>query len=135
MTPTPVFVRGGSPTGWRVATEGYGGQMTWTRNNDRLRPNYNWARWYPDLTPGRYEVFAFIPAQYGITTRARYWIAAAGGFSLRVVDMSQYSNQWVSLGTYTFQGTGAEYVSLADLTYEPYLSHTIVFDAMKWEPR
>ena len=30
---------------------------------------------------------------------------------------------------------GEEYVSLADITYEPYLSRYIAFDAVKWEPR
>jgi hypothetical protein len=39
------------------------------------------------------------------------------------------------LGTYTFRGSSADYVSLADVTFEPYLSRLIGFDAVKWEPR
>lgn len=129
------FVKGGSPTGWRTVPEGYNGRLIWTRNNDRTRPNYNWARWYPALTPGRYEVFVFIPERYSTTSRARYWISHADGFTLRVVDQSTNGNRWVSLGTYRFRGTKADYVSLADITYEPRVSRLIAFDAVKWEPR
>jgi hypothetical protein len=55
--------------------------------------------------------------------------------ALRIVNQSVYSNQWVSLGTYYFQGNSNDYVSLADVTYEPYLSRLIAFDAVKWVPR
>jgi len=129
------FVRGGSASGWHTAGEGYGGRLTWTRNNDSARPNYNWARWLPKLAPGRYEVFAFIPERYTTTSNARYWIAHAGGFTLRTVNQSANGNRWVSLGTYWFDGSGNEYVSLSDVTYEPRLSHLIAFDAIKWAPR
>lgn len=131
----PGFVKGGSPTGWHIAYEGYGGRLLWTRNNDRVRPNYNWARWYPSLTPGRYEVFVFIPERYTTTARARYWVSHAGGFTLRIVDQSANGNRWVSLGTYWFNGTRSDYVSLADVTYEPRLTRLIAFDAVKWVPR
>lgn len=131
----PGFVRGGSPTGWRTVAEGYNGRLVWTRNNDRIRPAYNWARWYPTLAPGRYEVFVFIPERYSTTSQARYWISHANGFTLRIVNQSTNGNCWVSLGTYYFRGTSMDYVSLADVTYEPRVSRLIAFDAVKWEPR
>jgi len=131
----PGFVKGGLARGWRMAPLGHGGQMTWTRNNAWRWANYNWGRWYPNLTPGWYEVFVFIPSQYANTTNARYWVATSGGYTLRVVNQARYSDQWVSLGRYWFQGTGKEYISLADITYEPYLSRYLAFDAVKWEPR
>jgi len=131
----PGFVRGGSPSGWHIAWEGYNGRLIWTRNNDRVRPNYNWARWYPSLVAGRYEVFVYIPERYSTTARARYWVSHASGFTLRLVDQSANGNRWVSLGTYRFSGTRRDYVSLSDVTYEPYLSRLIAFDAVKWEPR
>jgi hypothetical protein len=131
----PNFVRGGSPGGWRFEAEGYNGSLTWSRNNDRARPNYNWARWYPNLRPGRYEVFVYIPDRFTTTSGARYWVSHAGGTTLRVVDQSAHGNQWVSLGTYTFGGSRNDYVSLADVTYEPYLSRLIAWDAVRWEPR
>jgi hypothetical protein len=57
------------------------------------------------------------------------------GYTLRLVDQSANGDCWVSLGTYWFRGNRDDYVSLADLTYEPYRSRLIGFDAVKWEPR
>jgi hypothetical protein len=132
----PGFYKGGSPTGWRAADVGCRGNMTWTRNNYGYRYNYNWARWYPSLFARRYyEVFVHIPALYGDTTGARYWVSHYDGFTLRSVNQSANAGRWVSLGTYRFRGTRQDYVSLSDITYEPYLSHMIAFDAVKWEPR
>jgi len=131
----PGFVTGGPASGWRTAPEGYGGHLTWTQNNDRAWANYNWARWYPSLESGRYEVLAYIPERYTTTSNARYWIAHAGGFTLRVVDQSANGGRWVSLGTYYFESGGGDYVSLSDVTHEPRLSRLIAFDAMKWERR
>lgn len=129
------FVRGGAAGGWHTAAEGYGNRLTWTRNNDWSRFNYNWARWYPRLKAGRYEVFAFIPERYTTTANARYWITHANGFTLHGVDQSANGDRWVSLGTYWFNGTPNEYVSLSDVTYESHLTRLIAFDAIKWVPR
>lgn len=131
----PGFVKGGNASSWRRVLEGYNGDLLWTKNNDYVRPNYNWARWYPGLTAGRYEVYVYIPHNYTTTAKARYWVSHRDGLTLRVVNQSAYSNQWVSLGTYRFQGNSNDYVSLADVTYEPYLSRLIAFDAVKWVPR
>ncbi len=66
------FVKGGATDGWNTAPEGYGGRLTWTWNHDRERPQYNWARWYPTLSPGEYEVMAYIPERFTTTSSARY---------------------------------------------------------------
>jgi hypothetical protein len=129
------FAKGGTATSWRLEPEGYDGDLLWTKNNDRVRPNYNWARWSPGLKAGRYEVYVYIPHRFTTTAQARYWISHSGGLTLRTVSQSAYSNQWVSLGTYTFQGNSNDYVSLADVTFEPYLSRLIAFDAVKWVSR
>ena len=129
------FVKGGSATGWRTAAEGYGGHLTWTWNNDRNRYNYNWARWYPDLAPGRYEVFAYVPERFTTTSSARYWVLHRDGSTLRRVNQSANGDRWVSLGTYWFRGTHDDCVSLADVTFERYASRLIAFDAVKWVPR
>lgn len=131
----PGFVQGGSWTAWHTAGGGYGGTLTWTKNNDRVRPRYNWARWCPGLASGRYEVYAYIPVHYGTTTNARYWISHRDGFTLRQVSQAANGGRWVSLGTYRFHGTESDYVSLSDVTYESYLSRRIAFDAVKWVPR
>jgi hypothetical protein len=129
------FIKGGSASGWRYVAEGYNGSLTWTRNNDYARPNYNWARWYPHLQPRYYEVYVYIPFRYTTTSSARYWVRHANGYTLRIVNQSTNGDRWVSLGTYRFAGDGSEYVSLSDVTYEPRVSRLIGFDAVKWEPR
>jgi len=129
------FSKGGSASGWRMVSEGYNGHLTWTWNNRYVRYNYNWARWYPTLAPGQYEVFVYIPERYTTTSNARYWVAHSGQYTLRSVNQSTTGSQWVSLGTYYFVGDGSEYVSLADVTYEPYRTRLIAFDAVKWVPR
>ena len=131
----PGFVTGGSATAWRSADEGYDGHLTWTKNNDRARSNYNCARWYPELSAGRYEVYVYIPFRYTTTSSARYWVAHRDGYTLKVVDQSATGDQWVSLGTYWFQGNGRDYVSLSDVTGEAYVSRLIAFDAVRWVAR
>ena len=126
------FVQGGTAAGWASANEGYNGHLYWTQNNDWARPGYNWGRWYPSLSAGRYEVFVYIPDRYTTSANARYWVSHAGGFTQRVIDQSAYSDRWVSLGTYTFRGDNRDYVSLADVTGETYLSRLLAWDAMKW---
>jgi hypothetical protein len=87
------------------------------------------------LEEGHYEVFVYIPGSNASTSNARYWVSHQDGFTLRRVDQGGSTGQWVSLGTYRFRGRGGEYVSLADVTYEAYLSRLIAFDAVKWVPR
>ncbi|HSJ54229.1 MAG TPA: PA14 domain-containing protein [Anaerolineae bacterium] len=128
----PGFVKGGSSTGWHTEPEGYGNRLTWTKNNSTIQPNYNWGRWYPKLKAGRYEVLVYIPDRFTTTARARYWISHADGFTLRMVDQSANGDRWVSLGTYSFRGDSNDYVSLSDVTGEPYLSRLIAWDAVKW---
>lgn len=148
-TPTPVpgagtvivddtdgnFVRGGNASGWNTVNEGYNGRLLWSRNNTQAQSGYNWARWYPNLKSGRYEVSVYIPDRYSTTSNARYWVSHASGYTLRVVNQSTNGGRWVSLGTYNFRGTRDDYVSLADVTQEAYVSRLIAWDAVKWEPR
>ena len=129
------FMRGGTASGWGSANEGYNGHLYWTQNNDWARPGYNWGRWYPTLSAGRYEVFVYIPDRYTTSAKARYWISHGAGFTQRLVNQSAYSDEWVSLGTYTFQGDNRDYVSLADVTGETYLSRLLAWDAMKFVPK
>lgn len=130
-----AFRRGGSQADWHTESQGYRGRLLWSRTNNRVQPNYNWGQWRPSLEPGRYEVFAYIPNEFTTTPQARYWIVHAGQARLRVVDQSANGGAWVSLGTYFFDGSGNEYVSLADVTFESDASRLIAWDAVRWEPR
>jgi hypothetical protein len=133
------FVKGGPASTWSTANEGYDGHLTWARNKNwfvRYQwPGYNWGRWYPNLAPGRYEVFAYIPDRYTTSTEARYWIKHSGGYTLRIVDQSANGNRWISLGTYDFNGDGEDRLSLATPTHEADRSSLLAFDAVKWVRR
>ena len=131
----PGFTKGGTATEWYTANEGYGGRLFWTRNNDAVRINYDWARWRPILKPGQYQVFVYIPERYTTTSQANYRISHDGGYTQLSVDQSGNGGRWVSLGTFTFRGTTDDYVALDAVTSEPDLTRLIAFDAMKWEPR
>jgi hypothetical protein len=132
---SPDFWKGGAASSWRSAPEGYGGHLLWTYNNNQVHYNYNWARWQPHLAPGRYEVYVYIPERYTTTSAAHYWVSHTGGLTQRIVNQSTHGSQWVSLGTYDFRGSADDYLSLTDVTYEPYLTRLIAFDAAKWVPR
>jgi hypothetical protein len=131
----PAFVKGGWSHGWHAAAAGYGGHLFWTKIDHKARPDYNWGRWYPKLAAGRYEVFVYIPGKFATTAQAQYSISHAGGLTLRVVNQSAYKDQWVSLGTYVFQGNSNDYLSLAAVTNEPHPNRFIAWDAAKWESR
>ena len=134
---SPGFAKGGPTSAWHTGTGGQGDSYIWTRNNDYARANYNWARWhwYTDLAPGYYEVYAYVPAGNSTTTNACYEVRHADGNTLVQVDQSAHQEEWVSLGVHRFVGSDTEYVSLADITYESYLSKHIAFDAMFWDLR
>ncbi len=99
------FVKGGAAAAWHTAAGAHGGDLLWTWNNDRVRPSYNWARWYPNLTPGRYEVLVHVPERHSTTSHASYWVCHQGGYGLRPVDQSASGGRWMSLGTYWFRGS------------------------------
>lgn len=130
----PGFQRGGDPAGWNQTAIGYRNHIYWTFNNQTPQPNFNWARWYALLTPGYYEVYAYIPSlnAFGI---AHYEIYHADGYSIVPIDQTPYSDQWVSLGTYRWRGDGTDSVGLSDITGQPFLSVRVGFDAMRWVRR
>lgn len=130
------FFKGGLTTAWRDFSGGYGGHASWMQNDVFSQASYNWARWYPALPqPGFYEVSVYIPAIPATTRNARYWIQHAGTYDSRRVNQSLYTNQWVALGAFYFSAGGGEYVSLANVTYEPFLSTALAVDAVKFSPR
>ncbi|MBI4785785.1 MAG: hypothetical protein HY782_01900 [Chloroflexi bacterium] len=129
---SPGFVK----SGWRDHPAGHGNHAFSAQNNTFSLPLYNWARWYPELPrAGYYEVAAYIPGNLATTRNARYWIEHALSSDIRALNQALYANQWVALGTYYFAATGDEYVSLADITYEPQQSTVVAVDAIRFSPR
>lgn len=125
------FVSGGPADDWQTEAEGYGGSLLWTRSSTQVQPPYNWGRWYPDLTAGLYEVSVYIPDRFSTTSQARYWVSHSNGYTLRIVDQSANGGSWVTLGTFEFDGSGSDFVSLADVTFESE-TRLVAYDAVRW---
>ncbi|NLG28430.1 MAG: hypothetical protein GX557_10995, partial [Chloroflexi bacterium] len=51
------------------------------------------------------------------------------------LNQNIYSNQWISLGTFAFNGGAGEYVYLSDATGEAYATRFLGFDAVKFVKR
>jgi hypothetical protein len=75
----------------------------------------------------------FIPSITG-TAQVTYKVCASGGCTTRPVNQSSYSDAWVSLGTYTFTGTSADYVYLDNAT-GTCCSSSIAVDAIEFLPK
>ena len=105
--------------------------------NSTVNP-VNYGRWTPQLRAARnYEIYVHIPKHHATSTKVRYRILHNRQRHDRIVNQSQYSDQWVSLGTYYFNAAniGREFVLVYDNTREPRASRTIAFDAVKFVPR
>jgi murein DD-endopeptidase MepM/ murein hydrolase activator NlpD len=94
-----------------------------------------WAQWNPKLpAKGLYEISVYIPGRHGTTTNAKYHIhGISGGGSELLVRMNQslYTNVWVPLVVYEFDGSAkAGQVNLTDLTGET--NKEIAFTAIRW---
>ncbi|MEO0099795.1 MAG: FlgD immunoglobulin-like domain containing protein [candidate division WOR-3 bacterium] len=119
---------------WWDAMIGYQGHMWWTYTNPSTTQDTCYAIWRPVLPQsGNYEVFAYIPSNYANATSARYKIYYSGGSQTVIIDQSQYSDVWVSLGTYPFSAGSSGYVRLGDAT--GVAGQWLGFDAVKWSYR
>jgi hypothetical protein len=130
------FQWGGPLKGRKTGYEGTGGDLYWTYNSTSSPVNF--GKWTPHLpAAGRYEVFVYIPGDYGNSTNVRYRIIHDDWRHDQVVNQNRYGNQWVSLGVYGFNAAnqGREFVLVYDNTREPYATRTIAFDAIKFAPR
>ena len=115
---------------WLDRNSGYNGHFwyTYTRQSDTCT-----AEWQqPDsLQSGEYEVFAYVPS--GTASAARYHIHYHGDSATVVMDQSQYTNSWASLGTYPFSKGDSGYVELGDGSDS--VGQVLEFDAMAWSYR
>lgn len=127
------FIKSGA--GWQMMPDNSGGIAFTVSNDTFAQDDAHWARWYPPLErAGNYEVSVYIPGTLGTTRSARYGIAHDGTYDFRVVNQSLYANQWVALGSFSFNALGGEYVFVTNVTYEPYQSTMIVADALSFSP-
>ncbi len=125
----------GSTTFWHEAAIGWESHMWWTYSTNATDTVNDtcYVTWTPIL-PGRrlYEVFTYIPSNNAVAS-ANYRIYHDFGISTCIVRQQLYSDQWISLGTYSFEiGEGGK-VYLGDGT--GYSGEKIGFDAIKWSDR
>ncbi len=122
---------------WYEERCGLNGQHQWTYSTTDPAKATTAAAWTaPNLSPGFYEVKAYIPTCGNpATTSARYRISHAGATTEVTLDQRSASGQWASLGTYYFGGAGNEVpqVFLSDLTGDRGMA--VRYDAIAWEPR
>lgn len=130
---------------WLAISNGY-----LALNTDLSTPDHT-ARWYPDFSVGgRYKVEVFIPNHSVITwtcnnaqitedtSSAKYQIYYQGATSTVnttvVVDQLPMSNDWVTLGTYSFGAHQIynQYVKLTNITQEPNQTHTVSFGSIRF---
>ncbi len=116
---------------WYSAPGGYYGTMLWTYSSPDSQTN--WGEWRAFLPKeANWQVWAFIPTNYGTTTSARYLIEHLDGRILIGLDQSKYNNKWAYLGTYRF-GPGKATIRLSDMTGESgQKPTTVAFDAISW---
>ena len=116
---------------WWLEERGYGGDSYWTYGMTNTNNSTNWGLWgsYID-EPGQYKVYAYWPSGSENTNSAQYEIFHSGGSSKVTVDQSAAGDQFVLLGTYSFDHGDAA-VLLRDLTNDS--GKRLYFDAVKWE--
>lgn len=125
------FTRGGDLAAFTGYAFGYRNHMFYLWNSTSVA--HTWGRWTPTLPgPGRYEVQVFIPSRYAGTSAATYRIYHSGVRNDRTISQAPYYDEWVSLGTYDFDGGGKEYVFLASATGEAWASRAIGYDAVRF---
>lgn len=125
---------------WYDSSCGYNEHTYYTYATDSQEESTNSATWRPKIPErGRYRVFASIPQGCGLasspyaSTRAAYRVISTEGVSVRTVDQNT-ADEWVDLGTYTFDAGTNGAVELFDLTGEPYSEERVLFfDTIKWE--
>lgn len=109
----------------------------WTQNLTN-GPIEDWGKWTPTIpNTGMYEVFVRIPGvltNQPDTGNAEYIIHASDGDHVVIIDQNNNYCNWISLGTFPFSAGTSGYVYLGDVTGEPYLSRTIIYDAVKFVP-
>ncbi len=129
-----------SEANWYSAGCGYGGHTFYTFATDDAEDSTNTAEWRPTIPEaGRYHIYAHIPQGCGLSddppyasTEATYTIHAASGETQHVVDHNT-DEEWVDLGTYQFEDGNDGFVTLSDLTSEPYDERRVIFfDSIEW---
>jgi RHS repeat-associated protein len=137
--PSPGFIFDGDgddtqPSFLGQSGVGYNAGSTYTGNSIDTKPR-NWGIWTATNLNGTVEVKALIPAiGIPLTKGATYTVTDSTGDHAVVIDQAAAAGSVVSLGTYTFTGTGS--VKLIDVVpaneRTKFFNTHIVFDAVSF---
>lgn len=117
---------------WTRDAAGFQGESWYTLGTNNSSESRNWAIWGTFIEDaGEYEVFAYWPRRSSNTTSAKFRVFHAGGSTVVTVDQRNLGDDWVSLGTFTFDGQRQAVVILTDQTGDD--GQRVYFDAIKWE--
>lgn len=140
-------------TSWKRLTDNNGWYFYVTLNTNNSNNSTNSATWRPTLPyKGRYKVEVYNPdysqfrwpcaapqndfvgpgSSRPPTSQGKYTIYHSTGNNQVTVSQNPASNQWLTLGTFTFNtGTGG-YVKLVDLNGETEWTRAIAFSAVRF---
>lgn len=111
---------------------GYNNHYWWTYATDAAE-DVCWVSWTADIPlTTSYELLVYITDK-ATSEQAKYVITHAKGEDEVIINQSNYSGEWVSLGTFQFTAGKNGSVRLGDNTGEASSENKIlVFDALKW---
>lgn len=137
-----------NPAGcWTEDTQmGWAGDHRW-RNVPAQNPGNCTATWNFPGTPGRYNIFVYVPNNHATTDAAQYTIRHTESpdrswskqSAWAAVDQSDYPNiyhsSWVYVGTYYFSNQyGTDYVRLESQPLDPVTDTMMAADAVRFAP-
>jgi hypothetical protein len=111
-------------------TGGFEGGYDWVDTQGIDNPEINAGLWEPFIPSGLYQVEAWQPLAAGYTY-ARYEITHSGKANEVRLRQSNFGAQWVTLGTYFFDGSAAS-VRSTDSAGLP--KEQLAWSAMRWTP-
>jgi len=129
------FAKYGSSAFWWDDGIGWESHMCYTYSTNATDTTNDtcYTTWTPVLPDRRnYEVFTYVPNNHAVAS-AKYRVYHDLGVTESVVRQADYSNEWVSLGTYICEAGAGSWVYLGDGT--GFSGEQIGFDAIKWSDR
>ena len=130
----PCYELYGDPTFWRDELDGYGGSLVWTHATALADPeNYAIWRLYFEQA-GTYELETFATPEFFASAQAAYQVRRAGVTDSVAVYQS-VQDGWFSLGEFSFDAGGDQWIRLDDNTGEPGSGMVrIGYDALRLTP-
>ncbi|MBN2497965.1 MAG: hypothetical protein JXR96_25450 [Deltaproteobacteria bacterium] len=125
------FARSGPEGDWHAETSGHEGGCLWTATSSGSAAQS--ATWILDFEQaGAYELSVYVPAGFGSSRSAVYRIMHAGQESLVTRSQRSVAESWLSLGRFSFDQGGGQWVELRDDTGED--GEQLAFDALQVAP-